>query len=140
MKYFVMLLCLIVLMGCANNPPPAAAPPDGQVREDIGPLYDRGTDFAPNIRRRVVILAYPLLEVGMSREEVRAKMGAPDLASPLYTKQPPATFRGWSYRYIVSESEVISLYFGPADDRLQMGVSHGIPGLNPIGGQPAGAR
>ncbi len=139
MKYLVMFLCLVPLIGCESNPPAAAPQPPGPALEDVGPLYNRGADFAPTIRRRVVILAYPLLELGMSREAVRAKMGAPDMAAPLYTKQQPVTFRGWAYRYIASETEVISLYFNPVDNRLQLGMSHGIPGLKPIGGQPAAA-
>jgi len=140
MKHLVLLLCLVPLVGCANNPPPAAPQPAGPPLTDVGPLHDRAADFAPTLRARIIIRGYPLLEVGMTRADVRAIMGSPDLAAPLYTKQQPVTFRGWAYRYIASESEVISLYFDPVDNRLQLGMSHGIPGLKPLGGQPGTAR
>lgn len=140
---------VVFTVGCAGPSPSAqmARP------SDVGPIYvtPGGTGartidgieykYVATAKRRAQIVAgFPKLKLGQSREKVRAALGLPDRAYPMYDKRGQV-FGGWTYRYEIKMRAPgpnmydvrVSLFFNPAG-KLRWAVPCHIPGLKSIGG------
>ena len=122
---------------------------------DSRPRYERfvaGKEFpysAPAERRRQVIDGYPSVELGMSAEEVAARLGEPDWGGCHYAKEPPRELIGfsWTYSFRKLDAELVNeledqgvMVFFDAAGRARWLVPQGVDGLDEKGrpGGPAG--
>ena len=96
--------------------------------------------------RQQRISGYAKLRVGDTREEVRALLGAPDLANAIHERQSDK-FAGWHYIYVYrtvhpdkrwadSKDQLVQVFFDPSGDRLTWAHTNNIPDLSEVGSQP----
>ena len=96
--------------------------------------------MADHERESQLISGFSKLRLGQRREEVRAALGPPDTAAPLYGKEPNAPFQGWAYKYNIklraggpnTNDICINVLFNPAG-KLKWAVPNHIAGLNEVG-------
>jgi len=127
------------------------------VPSDVGPLYvsPAGTGpttidgvhyeyVAPVDREARIISGFRTLKLGQSREDVRAALGPPDLASPLYGKAADGPFLGWTYLYKIrmrsggpnTNDVCVEVFFDPRN-ALHWAVPSHIDGLEDVGSPTA---
>jgi hypothetical protein len=92
-------------------------------------------------RKAKIIAGFPKLKLGQSREKVRAALGLPDTARPMYDKRCKE-FHGWVYDYDIKMRApsnmydvCVGVYFNP-NGKLRWAVPCHIPGLKAVGGPP----
>ena len=145
---YVSLSCAYAI-GCEK--PTASAPasrptdvgltysaPEGTVARTIDAIEYKYV--ATPERENEIVGGFPKLAVGQSRQDVRAAMGSPDSAEPMYGKESDAPFHGWSYTYKIKlrsggpnmNDVYVTAYFSP-DGKLSWAVPNHVEGLNEVG-------
>jgi hypothetical protein len=154
-KFLAACICVSCAYVTGCEKPTASAPasqttdvgltyraPDGTgVRTIDGIEYEY---VATHERENEIVNGFPKLAVGQSREEVRAAMGLPDRAEPMYGKERNAPFHGWWYMHKIkmrsggpnTNDICIEVFFSPKG-KLSWAVPNHIEDLKEVG-SPAG--